>query len=280
VSAATHFAAGERVGPYRIDALLGEGGMGHVYRAVGPGEQEVALKLVKSDLATDDEFRRRFKREALAAAKVEHSNVVPVLDEGEHDGVPYLVQEFIRGGTLAARLRAAGGRLELSALVRMCLHVSAGLDAMHSAGMVHRDVKPENILLDESGRAYIADFGLVKSADASVLTKTGQAVGSLDYIAPEQIRGHEVTAATDTYSLGCVTYECVTGTPPFGDRQGMQVMWAHLQDDPPDPCVVCPDLPAGLGYAIGLALQKEPEARPTTATAYARMIDVAARSGA
>jgi serine/threonine protein kinase len=278
VSAGTHFAAGERVGPYRIGALLGEGGMGYVYRAVGPDEREVALKLVKPNLATDDEFRRRFQREARAAARIQDSHVVPVIDEGLHEGVPYLVQEFIRGGSLAARLQE-GGPLGVRPLVRLCLQVAGGLDAMHRAGMVHRDVKPENILLDEDGTAYIADFGLVKDRDASVLTKQGQAVGSVDYMAPEQIRGHEVTAATDTYALGCVAYECLVGSPPFGHQQGMRILWAHLQDEPPDACSVRPDLPSGLGYAILMALQKDPGSRPPTTTACARMIEVAAGAG-
>ncbi|MEA2473121.1 MAG: serine/threonine protein kinase, bacterial [Thermoleophilaceae bacterium] len=275
MSQGTHIAAGERVGPYRIDALLGEGGMAHVYRAVGPGEREVALKLVKPDLATDEEFRRRFRREARAAATVHDSHVVSVIDEGLHDGVPYLVQELIRGGSLAARLRATG-RLEVGAFVTLCLQVASGLDALHRAGMVHRDVKPENILLDEAGSAHVADFGLVKNREGSVLTKPGQTVGSVDYMAPEQIRGEEVTAATDTYALGCVAYECLVGSPPFADRQGMRIMWAHLQDEAPDPCSARPDLPLRLGLAVRMALQKEPGSRPPTATAYARMIQAGA----
>lgn len=249
--------------------------MGHVFKAVGAGGREVALKIVRSEVATTDEFRRRFQREARAAQRVEDSHVVSVIEAGEHDGVPYLVQELIRGGSLAQRLDTEG-RLELGATVKVCLQVAAGLDAMHRIGMVHRDVKPANILLDEEGRAYIGDFGLVKEREASVLTRPGQALGSVDYMAPEQVRGDEVSAATDTYALGCVVYQCLSGAAPFSDRKGMRIMWAHLRDEPADPCAHRPDLPDELGFAIRTALHKDPEDRPQTPIAYARMLQVAA----
>lgn len=268
--------AGAVVGGYRVESLIGEGGMGHVFKALGPDGREVALKVVKADVAADEEFRRRFAREARAAQKVSDSHVVAVVDEGEHDGLPYLVQELIEGGSLAERLEA-GPRLEPEEVVRVCHQVAAGLAAMHRAGLVHRDVKPGNILLDEEGRAYIADFGLVKEHQASVLTQPGQAVGSVDYMAPEQVRGEEVGAATDTYALGCVAYECLAGAAPFADRRGaMKVMWAHLQDEPADPCAERPDLPAELGVAVCSALRKEPGERPPTPVAFARVMQVAA----
>lgn len=266
---------GARVDAYRIEALLGEGGMGDVYRAVGPGEREVALKIVKSEVADDEELRRRFRREARAAREVQDSHVVAVVGEGEHEGAPYLVQDFIRGGSLAERLREEG-TLDLEATVGICLRVASGLDAMHARGMVHRDVKPGNILLDERGGAYIADFGLVKRSQASALTRPGQAVGSVDYMAPEQVQGAEVSAATDTYALGCVVYECLTGAAPFADRKGMRAMWAHLQDEPTDPCAERPELPGEVGYAALSALRKDPADRPPTPTGYARMVQVAA----
>jgi serine/threonine protein kinase len=275
MSAAATLAAGLQVGDYRIDGLIGEGGMGYVYRAVGPDGREVALKMVKSDVAADEAFRRRFAREARAAQRVNDSHVVPVVGEGEHDGRPYLVQKLIPGGSLAQRLEA-GTQPAPAEVVRICNQVAAGLAAMHRCGLVHRDVKPGNILLDRDGRAYIADFGLVKVRQASVLTQPGRAVGSVDYMAPEQVRGEEVSAATDTYALGCVVYECLTGAAPFADRRGMRVMWAHLQDEPADPCAKRPDLPAELGSAVCLALRKQPEERPPTPIAYARMMQVAA----
>src|SRR4051794_28422945 len=249
--------------------------MGRVYRATGPSGQAVALKLVKADIAKDDVFRRRFDREARAAARVGHPNVVPVLDSGEHEGIPYMAQRFITGGSLEKRIKD-DGQLALAFTLAVCTQVAAGLDAMHAEGLFHRDVKPANILLDDEGKAFITDFGLMKDRAASVLTRPGQALGSMDYMSPEQIRGGDVTAQSDVYSLGCMMFECLTGHPPFADRQGMRILWAHLQEEPPDPCTGRSDLPSDVGWAVTRALAKEPEKRPATATAYAHMIRVAA----
>ena len=268
--------AGDTVGPYRVESLLGEGGMGFVYRATGPGGEIVALKLVKAELAKDSVFRRRFDREAATAARVGHPNVVPVLDTGEASGIPYMAQEFIGGGSLEDRIKR-DERLELPFVLDVCTQVGEGLDAMHAHGLIHRDVKPGNILLDGEGKAYITDFGLMKDREASVLTRPGQALGSMDYMAPEQIRGEEVTARTDVYALGCVMCECISGKPPFADRQGMRILWAHLQEEPPDPCAEREDIHADVTWAILRALEKEPEKRPPTATAYAHMVRIAAQ---
>jgi serine/threonine protein kinase len=271
----TELREGESVGPYRVTGSLGVGGMGRVYHAVGPGGEEVALKLIKSDIARDSVFRKRFDREARIAQQVQHPHVVPVLDTGEHAGIPYLTQSFIRGGSLADRIEKQG-TLDVPTAIRMCTEVAAGLDALHALGLVHRDVKPGNILLDEQGTSYITDFGLAKDSQASLLTRPGQAVGSLDYMAPEQVRGEEVTGATDVYALGCVMFECISGAPPFADRQGMRVLWAHLQDPPADPTVNRTDASAGLGEAILAALAKDPAHRPVSATAYAQHLQAAA----
>jgi serine/threonine protein kinase len=265
---------GAVVGPYTVENLLGVGGMGRVYEAVGPDGEHVALKVVKRDLARDTVFRRRFDREASIAQRVTHRHVVPVLDKGEHDGIPYLAQRFIRGGSLAEKIQT-DGTLSIEDAVRITLWVAAGLDAVHAAGLVHRDVKPGNILLDEQGVAYITDFGLAKDSQASVLTRPGQALGSIDYMAPEQIRGEEVSAPTDVYALGCVVTEVLCGAPPFADRQGMRVLWAHLQDEPPDPSGAREDVTPELSQAIRLALEKDPDKRPPTATAYARLVQIA-----
>ncbi|MEA2436076.1 MAG: serine/threonine kinase PknH, partial [Thermoleophilaceae bacterium] len=256
---------GDSVGPYRVESMLGEGGMGRVYRAVGPDGEVVALKVVKATLARDDVFRRRFEREAGAAARVAHPNVVPVVDRGEHQGVPYLAQKFITGGSLEQKIKRET-RLDLNEAVDLCTQVADGLDAMHAEGLIHRDVKPANILLDGEGRAYITDFGLMKDREASVLTRPGQALGSMDYMAPEQIRGEGVSAQSDVYALGCVMIECLTGKPPFADRQGMRILWAHLQEEPPNPCAAREGLPADVGWAVTRALEKEPDKRPPTAT--------------
>src|SRR5919106_3278437 len=249
--------------------------MGRVYRATAPGGEAVALKLVKADLARDTVFRKRFDREARIAQRVSHPNLVPVLDTGEENGIPYLTQRFIQGGSLAEQIEKLG-QLEIETTLRVCGEVAGALDALHANNLIHRDVKPANILVDEQGVSYITDFGLAKDTQGSLLTRPGQAVGSLDYMAPEQIRGEEVTAATDVYALGCVVWECLLGKPPFADRQGMRVLWAHLQDDPPDPCAKRTDAPPELGPAILTALAKDPADRPPTATAYAQAIRDAA----
>jgi serine/threonine protein kinase len=266
--------AGQSVGRWRIEALIAEGGMGRVYRASSTDGQEVALKLVKSDLARDAVFRKRFEREADIAQRIEHPHVVPVLDSGEHDGIPYLAQRLIRGGSLDDRLEREGA-LDIDFSLRVCAQVASGLDALHAAGLFHRDVKPANILLDEQDAAYITDFGLAKDSQGSLLTRPGQTLGSLDYMAPEQIRGEGIGAASDVYALGCVMFECVTGKPPFADRQGMRVLWAHLQDDPPDPTPARPDLPAGFAAELRRALEKEPASRPASASELARNLAAA-----
>jgi len=259
------------LGEYRIESQLGVGGMGYVYRATAPDGEEVALKLVKSDLARDTVFRKRFEREARIAQTVEHPHVVPVLDTGEYEGIPYLTQRFVRGGSLAEKIEEAG-KVDLATAVRVCRETADGLDALHAQGLIHRDVKPANILLDEQGVAYITDFGLAKDAQGSILTRPGQALGSLDYMAPEQIRGEEVTGATDVYALGCVMWECLLGKPPFSDRQGMRVLWAQLQDPPGDPSEKSPDVPPAVGQTILRALEKDLTQRPQSASEFARLM--------
>jgi serine/threonine protein kinase len=265
---------GEQVGGYTIEKVLGVGGMGHVYLAAGPAGEKVALKLVKADLARDDVFRRRFEREARIAQQIRHPNVVPVSDRGEHEGVPYLAQQYIAGGNLAELIEKEG-QLELGVVCGVAEQVAAGLDALHSEGLFHRDIKPANILLDEAGTAYITDFGLAKDTQGSLLTKPGQALGSLDYMAPEQIRSEEITPAADVYGLGCVIYECLCSAPPFADRQGMRVLWAHLQDPPAKPVDRRSDLPAAVSDAILGALAKDPAERPQSAGDFARQLKAA-----
>jgi serine/threonine protein kinase len=265
---------GTAVGGYRVESLLGVGGMGTVYAATAADGRRVALKIVKDDYAHDETFRRRFAREARIAQLISNPHVVPVLDVGEQDGIPYLAERFVEGGSLEQKLRREG-RLDLSTTVRICTEVAEGLQALWAAGMVHRDVKPGNILLDLDGTAHITDFGLAKDSQGSVLTMPGQALGSMDYMAPEQIRGEEVTAATDLYALGCVVFECVQGRPPFADRQGMRVLWAHLQDEPPDPGGR-DDIPPAFTQALKAALRKQAAERPASCVEYARSLSLAA----
>jgi serine/threonine-protein kinase len=266
---------GTMFGEYHIDSLIGVGGMGKVYRATIGDDVHVALKVVKEDLARDETFKRRFRREARIAQSVRNPHVVPVRDTGEQDGLPYLAAQFIDGVALDRKLELEG-QLDLAATVRICAQVANGLDALWEAGMVHRDVKPANILLDQTGKAYITDFGLAKLSDGTVLTRPGQPLGSIDYMPPEQIRGEPVTGAADIYSLGCVVFECIDGQPPFADRQGMRVLWAHLQDEPPDPSVKRGEIPPEFIRALKAALRKNPAERPRTSIDYARSLSMAA----
>jgi serine/threonine protein kinase len=266
---------GKSVGSYQVQELLGIGGMGRVYRAVGADGTLVALKLVRSDIAEDSIFRKRFEREARIAQQVKNPHVVPVLDTGEHEGIPYLSQRFVEGGSLEQKLEQEG-RLDVSTTLELCAQVADGLDALFAGGMVHRDVKPANVLLDMQGTALITDFGLAKDSQGTNLTRPGQALGSMDYMSPEQIRGEEVTAATDVYALGCVICQCLSGTPPFADRKGMRVLWAQLQDEPPDPTTGLDGVAPALGPAILRALEKDIAKRPQSAGEYARLLYEAA----
>jgi len=257
---------GDSLGPYRITRVIGRGRMGIVFEGTADGEDPVALKVVTTELSQDDVFVRRFRREVKAAQKISHPNVVPVLAHGEEGGLPYLVQRLIPGGSLAERL-AVAGPLELAYAAQLLGAAAAGIDALHDAGLVHRDIKPANILLD-GDTPYVSDFGLAKDSQASNLTRPGQALGSLDYMSPEQIRGEDVSPATDVYALGCVMWECLTGSPPFGGRPSMRVLFAHLQESPPDLPSLRPEISAATGRAVTRALEKEPEDRPHSASEY------------
>jgi serine/threonine-protein kinase len=266
---------GTRFDNYQIDGVLGEGGMGKVYRATGPDGVEIALKIVKDDEARDETFRRRFAREARIAQSVKHPNVVPMLASGEYEGLPYIAQRFVDGIALDKKIRDQG-TLDVADAVRIGADIAGGLEALWAAGLVHRDVKPANILLDGSGQAYITDFGLAKDTKGSMLTLPGQALGSMDYMAPEQIRGEPVSGASDVYALGCVMYECLCGKPPFAHAQGMRILWAHLQEEPPDPRQARPDLSAEFASTLLLALEKEPDRRPSSPGEYIRLLTEAA----
>jgi len=268
---------GTKVGDYQVESLVAVGGMGSVYRALGDDGQPAAVKLVRTEYARDSVFRARFAREGKIAQQVKDPYVVPVFAVGEHEGVPYLVQRFVEGGTLGDRLEREK-RLDVDVAVTLVGQVAQGLDALYAAGMVHRDVKPGNVLLDPDGTAYITDFGLAKDLDGTNLTRPGQALGSLDYISPEQIRSEPLTAATDVYSLGCVMFECFIGAPPFSRFPGMRVIMAQLTAEPPDPCAERPELSPELGEAILSAIEKDPVDRPQSAGEYARRLADAASS--
>jgi serine/threonine protein kinase len=272
-------ARGDQLGPYALELQLGEGATGVVFRAVhAPNGTTVALKVLKPGLSGDDVYRERFLREARVANEVEHPHLVPVLDVGEHDGFTFLASTFLDGGSLADLL-AEDGRLPLGECVRVALEIAGGLGALHERGIVHRDVKPANVMLDRHGASALTDYGLAKGAAYTVLTRPGQWVGTLDYLAPELIEGKEATPESDVYALGCLVYECVTGAAPFADRGIFEVAIAHLEDEPLSPLKRRDAVSEEVSWAILQALAKEPAHRPPTARSFGRMLKLASRAG-
>jgi serine/threonine protein kinase len=267
---------GDTLGPYRLEELLGEGGMGLVFRAVRESDgQLVALKVMRFELIEDPVFGKRFEQEARAASEVRDPHLVPVLEAGQADGRRYLAVTYVPGGTLEDHL-VEHGRLEIADIATYAQHVGAGLDALHTAGIVHRDLKPSNIILDAEGTAMLTDFGLAKGRAYTVLTKPGQVMGTIDYLAPELIKGEPASPATDIYALGCTFYECVTGQAPFADKVGIAAGLAHVGEPPPDPAKFRDDLPAGFADALLAALAKDPQQRPRSASEYGRLLGAAA----
>ena len=257
---------GEDFAGYRIDELIGRGGMGVVYRATDLSlERPVALKLIAPEYAENPSFRRRFLKEPKLAAALDHPNVVPIYEAREHDGQLYLAMRFVAGTDLRTRL-AEQGTLDADVALRTLAQVADALDAAHRRGLVHRDVKPANILLDDERHAYLTDFGITKQL-SSQSTATEQVVGTLDYMAPERIRGERADGRSDQYALACVLYECLTGTPPFRRETEAETLWAHMQGEPP----AVPGHPE-LDKVIAKGLAKDPDDRYDTCTA---LIDAA-----
>jgi serine/threonine-protein kinase len=263
-------AGAKRIGEYEIECELGAGAVGVVYRARSRDGRTVALKVLHPTLAGNVDFRERFARECRIAQDLPGAHLVAVIDTGESAGRPYLVCEYVAGGSLADRLRA--GTLAVAEMLRLVADVAVGLETLHRRGLVHRDLKPSNVMLREDGSAALADFGLAKGAAYTVLTRPGEVLGTLDYLAPELVRGGEATSATDIYALGCVAFECLAGTPPFADRSLLGVGAAHLEDEPPSP-----PAPPQVAWALLRALEKDPDRRPASAAMYANMLRVSAR---
>jgi len=252
--AGSDLSVGSELLGYRVQELLGRGGMGVVYLAEDARlRRRVALKVLAPSVAADEEFRDRFLAESKLAASLDHPCVVPIYEAGEADGQLFIAMRFVEGSDLKALL--AGGPLTAERSVRLCAQVADALDFAHERGLVHRDVKPANVLIDGRDHVYLADFGLTKRLDDSRTTKPGL-FGTVGYIAPEQLRGEAVNGRADQYSLGCVLYECLTGERPFPRPTQAAVLFAHLQDLPP--------APAGLEAVMQRALAKNADDRYPT----------------
>ena len=275
-------AEGDEFAGYRIMRRLGRGGMGILYLAVEPGlERQVALKLIAPEAAADEVFSRRFAEESRIAASIEHPNVVPIYAAGEEDDVPYIAMRYVAGSDLGRRIER-DGRLRPERAVALIAQVGNGLDAIHAVGLVHRDVKPANVLLsgaEGEEHAYITDFGVARNvATQSGLTQTGRFVGTLDYVAPEQISGAPVDARVDVYALGCLLFKLLTGQVPFPREGEAARLYAHLNDPPPAPSLYAPGAPVALDAVVARAMAKDPADRYPSAGDLGRAA-VAALSG-
>jgi serine/threonine protein kinase len=255
---------GAEIAGYRIGPQLGRGGMGVVYKAHHVRlDRAAAVKVLTPALAHNDEFRERFISESQMAATLQHPNVITVYDAGDAQGLLYLAMQFVAGTDLR-RLLEMEGTLEPSRALNVLAQVAGALDAAHAHGLVHRDVKPANVLVDVD-RAYLGDFGLTKRFDATGgMTGVGQIVGTVDYLAPEQIDSGRVDGRTDVYALGCVVYECLAGRPPHAKDSDIAVLFAHVREEPVPLSTLVEDLPESVDDVLAKALAKNVEDRYTS----------------
>ena len=255
---------------YELRELVGSGGMSSVYRALDRLlERNVALKILHPHYGDDEEYVERFRREARAVAQLSHPNIVTVIDRGESDGQQYIVFEYIDGESLK-QLVDRTGPLPARRAIELVLQVADALAFAHQAGLVHRDVKPQNILVTEDGQAKVTDFGIARSLDVEHgVTQTGTVLGTSNYLSPEQARGQAVTPATDVYSLGVVVFELLTGEVPFPGENFVAVAMKHINEPPPPLLERRPDVPVRLVHAVERALAKDPAARFQTMEAFA-----------
>jgi serine/threonine-protein kinase len=259
---------GDEFAGYRMRAVLGRGGMSVVYQAENLRLNNViALKVLAPELAADDVFRARFLEESRIAASLNHPNVIPIYDMGSSDGLLYIAMRYVSGTDLRQIIKKRG-RLQPETALFLLGQVARALDTAHHRGLVHRDVKPGNMLIERGGdegdpdHVYLADFGITKHAMSRTgLTSTGQFLGTIDYVAPEQIRGTSVLGLADQYSLGCVLYECLTGRVPFEKDLDAAIIWAHVEETPTMPTVLRPDLPPEIDDVFGRVLSKQPGGR-------------------
>src|SRR4051794_28662958 len=272
-------AVGSTFADHIIRGVAGRGGMGVVYRAVHLAlKRQVALKVIGAEYSGQPEFRERFQRECETAASIQHPHVVPIYHAGEENGLLYVTMRFIEGSDLYRLLQR--GRLEPARAAKLIGQVAEGLDAAHRRGIVHRDVKPANILVDADGSALLTDFGLTKHASDRALTKDGTFVGTLDYAAPEQFRGDPVDARTDVYALGCVLYQALSGRVPYPRETDAAKMYAHMESPPPSVTILVEEVPDTLSTVVQRAMAKDPADRFQSAGELAAALrDASSRPG-
>jgi len=250
---------------FRLEEKIGSGGMSTVYRAFDPTlERWVAIKLMHRDISEDPDQLERFRREARAVARLSHPHVVTVIDFGEDDGTPYIVLEYVEGETLKERIKRMA-RLPVAEAVAYAIEIGRALSCAHAERLVHRDVKPQNVLIDMDGRAKVTDFGIARSLEAHGLTATGRVLGTTDYVAPEQALGKEVTEQSDVYSLGTVLFEMLTGEVPFKADSQVAVAMKHVREPMPDVQRRRPEVSASLAAVLEHATAKETANRYATA---------------
>ncbi|MDQ6775975.1 MAG: protein kinase, partial [Actinomycetota bacterium] len=248
-------------GRYRLDARIAAGGMSTVYRATDEVlERQVAIKLMNREISADSDQLERFRREARAVAQLNHPHVVGVIDAGEDEGRPYIVFEYVEGETLKERIRRHG-RLEISEAIAYAIEIGRALGAAHARHIVHRDVKPQNVLIDEEGSAKVTDFGIARTLEEDGLTADGRVLGTTDYVAPEQALGRHVTGQSDLYSLGIVLYEMLTGEVPFKGENQVAVAMKHVREALPDVQAKRPEVSAALAAMLDRATAKRVEDR-------------------
>ncbi|HEX7354798.1 MAG TPA: Stk1 family PASTA domain-containing Ser/Thr kinase [Mycobacteriales bacterium] len=265
-------------GRYELGEELGFGGMAEVFRARDTRlGRDVAVKVLRADLARDPAFLQRFQREAQAAANLNHANIVGVYDTGEQDGVPYIVMELVTGRTLRDVI-ANDGRLLPRRALEIVGEICAALDYSHRQGIVHRDIKPANVMLTPSGDVKVMDFGIARAASAAsaTMTQTAQILGTAQYLSPEQARGEHVDGRSDIYSTGCLLYELLTGVPPFQGESAVAVAYQHVREDPLPPSQIDPDLPPSLDAVVLKAMAKNPANRYQSAGEFKTDVDRAA----
>ncbi|WP_435590716.1 serine/threonine-protein kinase [Nocardia sp. bgisy118] len=271
---------GSEFGPYRLVRLIGRGGMGEVFEAYDTGKDRVvAIKVLPERLAEDPVYRERFRRESHAAARLKEPHVIPIHDYGEIDGHLFIDMRLVEGENLRAVLRQHAP-LEPAVAVELIKQVAAALDAAHGDELVHRDIKPDNILTTPDGFAYLVDFGIAHSSTAEGLTADGSAIGSFHYMSPERFTSRVVTQSADIYALGCVLYECLTGARPFPAETDGEIMRAHMNEPPPRPSTLRPEIPSAMDTVIARALAKDPDARYASAGEFAAAAQEALRGEA